>query len=281
MVLQDGERFPNVVIHIYCVLGPSRWGEISECCLGHKQSPRNLQSSSPSMCGNGQPTKFNYKNNRTLPGSLYNNGHDPNIAFSWPNSVSLHNAPYTKGAYILDNIHVHFCTEAKGSEHAIDGYFYKGEIHMVHYKASYGSVANAVQHEDGLVVIAIMLESTQLGRKVNPEMVKIIRRMSNLEGIGREFQLPIQVNVAKLFPTSTNFYTYHGSLTSPPCSESVRWIILREPIHVTSLEMAILRRLPNEGRHYIAQSCNDRPLQNGNTQVATNFACTANTSLGD
>ncbi|CAG5121209.1 unnamed protein product [Candidula unifasciata] len=260
--------------------GPSRWGEISECCQGQRQSPRDLASSSGSLCGGGQHHMFSYNSSRALPGKLYNNGHDPTISFHGSNTAYLFNAPHTNGAYILDNIHIHFCTNAKGSEHAIDGQFYQGEIHLVHYKASYGTLAKAVQQEDGLVVVGIMLQSRAgYAGDMNQELVKIIQRMGNLEGTGKEYQLPVQLNVARIFPKSTNFYTYEGSMTSPPCSESVRWIIFREPVNVSSAEMDILRRLPNEDRSSTVQSCNDRPLQTGHTRVETNFACSSVTNM--
>ncbi|KAH9503640.1 Phospholipase A2 crotoxin acid subunit CA [Bulinus truncatus] len=254
--------------------GPSSWSSISPCCGGSRQSPRNLGTDrGASTCLRTGTGRFRYNTSRVLEGHLYNNGNDPTIHFTAPDTAYLIGAPYTDGPYVLYNIHIHFNSLlGRGSEHAIDGYFYDGEVHLVHYKAEYGSVQEAVLHDDGLVVIAVLLQEV-FDDTENDEICGLINKLVMLEGVGVDYRLPHLVNLTRLVNDTTEYYTYAGSLTQPSCSEAVRWIVLKKPAPVHFLQLAILTSLRSGEGGYIADSSNDRPLQNGNTTIERNFAC--------
>ncbi|CAL1526652.1 unnamed protein product [Lymnaea stagnalis] len=261
--------------------GPSSWAEISPCCGGSRQSPRNLAV----IHGVGkcveQTTRLHYNSTGQIEGHVFNNGKDPTIHFSSDATAYLFGAPGTHGAYVLYNIHVHFNSLlGRGSEHAISGRFFDGEVHLVHYKAEYGSVQEAVLHPDGLVVVALFLEEVNDNRG-NGEIISLIDSLANLKGIGEEHQIPHHVNLAQLLPTSQDYYTYDGSLTTPPCSESVRWIVVRNPVYIHTLELQILTNLESADGGLISDTSNDRPLQTGDTEIQRNFACShADLTLG-
>ena len=74
------------------------------------------------------------------------------------------------------------------------------------------------------------------------------------KSMGKEVSLPLRLNVGDLLPAGTHHYRYTGSLTTPPCTEGVQWIILKEYIHITQQEVDHFDRII--GR-------NARPLQPG------------------
>lgn len=257
----------------YSGTGPSHWAEVSPCCGGSRQSPRNLAV----VHGVGHcvdhTTRLHYNSTGQIEGHLFNNGKDPTIHFSSDATAYLFGAPGTHGPYALYNIHVHFNSLfGRGSEHAVSGRFFDGEVHLVHYKAEYGSVREAVLHPDGLVVLALFLEEV-FDNRGNWEIISLIDSLSAVTGIGEEHQIPHHVNLARLLPTSQDYFTYEGSLTTPPCSESVRWIVVRNPVYIHTLELQILTSLESEEGGFISDTSNDRPLQTSVTEIKRNFNC--------
>ncbi|CAL1547942.1 unnamed protein product [Lymnaea stagnalis] len=253
--------------------GPYDWAKISPCCGGKRQSPRDIWGITQCV---SQSTWLRYNSTRRVTGHVFNNGKHPEIHFKSPATAYLSGAPSTAGQYVLSNIHIHFKSPlAKGSEHALSGKLFDAEAHLVHYKAEYRSVREAVLHQDGLVVIAIFLEKVKASdfREGNVEIIRLINSLGTLKGIGEEHQIPHQVSLDRLLPTSQDYYTYEGSLTTPPCSESVRWIVFRNPVYIHSLQLKTLSRLESDDGGLMSDTSNYRPLQTGNTEVQRNFGC--------
>jgi carbonic anhydrase len=102
------------------------------------------------------------------------------------------------------------------SEHAINGVLDDGEMHLVHRNVRLD-----------LAVVGVMLQVAPPGTPTNSLIDSILLSAPIEEGETPNLGL---VNARDLLPQQTNYYTYSGSLTTPPCSEGVRWFVLKDPV---------------------------------------------------
>ena len=105
------------------------------------------------------------------------------------------------------------------------------QLHLVHWnKSKYENPGEAVKHGDGLAVVGILIES---GNEDHEEFQKIIRALPEIRCKGAKTTFPDAVDPVRLLPNSRNYWTYDGSLTTPPLLECVTWILLKEPIQLS------------------------------------------------
>ena len=126
---------------------------------------------------------------------------------------------------------------ARGSEHTIDSKRFPLEIHLVHFNQKYSSFGDAISQPDGLAVLGIMADlkdpdSCTAGTDEVMSLSSWRTAISTLMSTPGTPATQSGVQLDSLFPT-TNFdlqryYSYPGGLTTPPCSESVTWIILKD-----------------------------------------------------
>ncbi|CAC5370315.1 Putative carbonic anhydrase-like protein 1 [Mytilus coruscus] len=156
--------------------------------------------------------------------------YDPNLDpfYIIPRKVSG-NITNTGRGITVDVEDVHFGhNHSKGSEHSIDGRRFPAEIHLITYNVDlYHNLSQALDSFHGVAIIAIFCkygvpnnEAFQLMSKYT-EIVRLKGQTTTISGI------PLD-----LFPNTDQYLTYHGSLTTPGCSESVTWIILNRLINV-------------------------------------------------
>ncbi|XP_035221110.1 carbonic anhydrase 13-like, partial [Stegodyphus dumicola] len=134
-------------------------------------------------------------------------------------------------SYQLVQFHCHWgkC-HSSGSEHMVDGKGFAGELHLVHWNVDlYNSVEEALASSKGVAVIGIFF---QIGRH-NDELGKITDILHEITQKGEECSLPKKVDPSAFIPESHDYWTYEGSLTTPPCYESVTWILFKRPIEVS------------------------------------------------
>ncbi|XP_063596242.1 carbonic anhydrase 2-like [Penaeus indicus] len=183
------------------------------------------------------------------------------------------------GKYTFAQLHFHWgSVSTQGSEHTINGIAYAAELHLVHFKTEYGSLGNAVQYDDGLAVLGIML----LGGLIdNPNLKPIIDGLATIPNSvlfdDRSHHTKAtqvtrntwqQCSLSKTcLPANTNtFYRYSGSLTTPTCNEIVTWTVFQDVITISENQLEEFRKLlGDDGEHHIVD--NYRPVQplNGRT----------------
>lgn len=211
--------------------GPSSWGELSSefatCKQGLQQSPVDLKSTASA---NLPPIEFNYK---YTPFKVINNGHTLQVEYAPGSSIALAGKQYE-----LLQFHFH-----APSEHSIDGKTYPIEAHLVH------------KSQDGkLAVIGIFMKE---GR----ENSFIQALWSNLpESEGENQVRGISINASAMPPANKSYYNYPGSLTTPPCSEGVNWIVLKTPIEVSQEQIDAFKSIYN-GNARPVQPLNSREIQ--------------------
>lgn len=141
--------------------------------------------------------------------------------------------------YALAHIHFH-----RPSEERVNGKTYEMSAHLVHRDI-----------DNNLAVIAVMME-----RGAEHPTIQTLWNHMPLE-VGIELEPPnVTIDLNKLLPAKRDYYTYMGSLTTPPCTENVLWMVFKEPIPVSPEQIAIFARLyPNNARP--VQPAHDRLIK--------------------
>lgn len=188
--------------------GPDHWGEIDPanrvCSVGHQQSPINITGS---VRADVEPLSIRWMKG---PVTMVNNGHT--IQVNMPPGNTLSRADKT---YDLLQFHFH-----APSEHLVDGKVYPMEVHFVHKHPETGELA----------VVGVFLLQGQPNDSFSELSKKFPRRPGD-ENVLENF------SAAGLVPPSLGYWTYPGSLTTPPCSEIVTWLVMMEPMLVDARDI--------------------------------------------
>lgn len=224
---------------------------------GHLQSPVNLPAGTPDPTLG--PVSFHYTavwdTHPELrgPGALSTTTLSPqptvvrNTGVGWEVRTPHHyqltatDGPLHHREYRLDHLLAHW----GASEHALQGNFYAGELQLVHHHIHYPTMAEAARHSGGLAVVAILL--TQDDNHPNPELEKIGEVLSRIQVKGEEAQTAEVVRVEGLLPEDRDYLTYEGSLTSGEFQEGVTWVVLTQPLPVSSATLANMQLLHHGG----------------------------------
>jgi carbonic anhydrase len=212
--------------------GPEHWGDLGTentlCKLGRDQSPIDIETAEKADL---PPIQFSYQ---PSPLKIINNGHTIQINYAPGSKISIAGKQYE-----VVQFHFHHPSEEK-----IRGRGYDMVTHIVHKDS-----------EGHLAVVAVLLKSGQ--------------ENSFLQGLwshlpaspGKEQTIAnVRVNVADLLPAEKGYYTFDGSLTTPPCSEGVRWLVLKSPVELSSAQVAAFGKLyPKNARP--TQPTNGRKIQ--------------------
>nr|XP_023020577.1 carbonic anhydrase [Leptinotarsa decemlineata] len=121
------------------------------------------------------------------------------------------------------------------------GYGWKVHVHGHGSGKCYKTLlfGEAAQHPDGLCVLGVFLKP---GKK-HDEIEKVVAQLGKIEFKGESTKIFGPLNPALLLPENSGYYTYQGSLTTPPCSECVVWIVFKEPIEVSNEQLTAFRNL--------------------------------------
>ena len=104
-------------------------------------------------------------------------------------------------------------------------------MHLVHYNQKYGSLIRARDHKDGIVVLTVFL---QVGVNGNIGLEPLVKVLPKLTRFNSSAVIHERLSIDKMLPFDRNlFYRYSGSLTTPPCSESVTFILFANTIKIS------------------------------------------------
>uniref|UniRef100_A0A8I3QPL6 Carbonic anhydrase n=1 Tax=Canis lupus familiaris TaxID=9615 RepID=A0A8I3QPL6_CANLF len=162
--------------------------------------------------------------------------------------------------YRLKQFHFHWgAIDAWGSEHTVDSKCYPAELHLVHWNAvKFENFEDAALEEHGLAVIGVFLK---LG-KHHQELQKLVDTLPSIKHKDTLVEFG-SFDPSCLMPACPDYWTYSGSLTTPPLSESVTWIIKKQPVEVDHDQLEQFRTLlfTSEGEKEKRMVDNFRPLQ--------------------
>ncbi|KPP57749.1 carbonic anhydrase-like [Scleropages formosus] len=217
--------------------GPDTWSAQFPVADGPRQSPIDIVTADAHYDENLQPLEVKYD-----PGSssgIVNNGHSVQVDFADDTDSSTLTGGPISGTYRLRQFHFHWgASDDRGSEHTVDGAKFPAELHLVHWNTKYPNFAQSTTQPDGLAVIGVFL---QIG-DANPQLQKVLDALEAIKTKDKQIAF-LDFDPSVLLPSSLDYWTYDGSLTTPPLLESVTWIVLKEPINVSSDQMAMFRSL--------------------------------------
>ena len=212
--------------------GPQAWGklkpEFSLCALGKRQSPINIDESS-TLQGPAEAVQFNYVPSNAM---VVNNGRSIQVDVQGENSITVRGSNYRL-------LQFHFHTP---SEEQINFKRFPMVAHLVH------------KNDEGqLAVVALLMD---LGTN-HPLIDKVWTHMP-LDTNDRVRMPKDSLNPAELLPTDQRYYQFLGSLTTPPCTEGVLWMVMKQPIQISKSQHKLFTQL---------YAFNARPIQalNGRT----------------
>jgi len=243
--------------------GPKNWlGE----CSGNKQSPIDIKSSGTTK---ESYAAFELSDYDQVPVQtvLSNNGHSVKLSSTYTiftPTVSGGNLP---NSYKFAQLHFHWgSNNGKGSEHLVDGSAYAMEMHLVHFKSSFATIADSLAdpQSDTLAVLGIFFQESDTP---HPGLSKLLPFFSQISEAGSEVEID-NFPLADLIPEYAkldDFYRYEGGLTTPGCNEIVQWTVLRNPINMTHYQLNEFRKLLNHEKEALED--NFRPVQPLNDRV--------------
>ena len=200
--------------------GPENWGKLSPdnglCASGTRQSPIDIRDGIgvdlPAITFSYRPSFFR----------IIDNGHTIQASLS-DNRISLLGKDYE-----LIQLHFH-----RPSEERINGRNFDMVAHLVHKS-----------YDGQLAVVAIMME-----RGGEHPVIQTLWNYLPLERNKDVFPPGVPIDLGRLLPEKRDYFTYMGSLTTPPCTEGVLWLVMQKPIQISSEQIGIFSRLyPNNAR---------------------------------
>ncbi|MEL6454866.1 MAG: carbonic anhydrase family protein, partial [Cyanobacteria bacterium J06623_5] len=211
--------------------GPTHWAELDDsfslCGKGQSQSPIDLTAAEAADLVNPE---FHY---RAIPLNLLNNGHTVQIPYAPGSYLTLAGKQYN-----LLQFHFH-----SPSEHSVEGHSQAAELHLVH------------RNDAGeLAVVAVMLQSGEAS-KTGGAYLELTRNLP--EKAGDKVRTGKTISAQALLPETMTTYRYSGSLTTPPCTESVTWLVMSDPVVLPAGQIAKYEALLNH---------NNRPRQGLNSR---------------
>ncbi len=186
--------------------GPDHWGELmadyETCSTGTHQSPIDIVAPTSESLTD---IAFNYEPTDLV---IKNNGHTIQVDYAEGSSITVDGTEY-----MLKQFHFHH-----PSEHTIAGVIYPMEMHLVHADA-----------DGNLAVVGVLIKE---GAADNDAFASVWANLpaEEMEPTSIDYET---VDAAELLPTDHSYDTYSGSLTTPPCSENVKWLVLTTPIELS------------------------------------------------
>lgn len=243
-------------------LGPHHWHMDYPHCGGVKQSPIDIATDDVIIdTSHLQPFQFiGYDSVQNVHMSMVNNGHTVRVDLrSEASRISGGGLPST---FVAEQFHFHWgAVDARGSEHSLNGQLFPMEMHIVHYNQKYGNLSNAMDKEDGLAVLGFFFE---VGR-FNDHFEDIIGHFDQIKHAFESASIEA-IPLKMLIPTTlSTYYRYEGSLTTPPCYETVIWTLFHEKIEIAEEQLQDFRTKIFENQEHdgadIDISDDFRPLQ--------------------
>lgn len=217
----------------YAGLGaPENWAKLhpsyAACGTGKRQSPIDIRGG---IKVDLEPIRFDYRNTLFR---ITDTGHTIQVDVAEGSTITV-----TGRVYRLQGFEFHHPAEVR-----INGKPFDMALHLIHK-----------DYDNNMVIIAVLLERGD----ENP-LIQALWNHMPLE-VGMDVTPPdVAIDLAKLLPVGREYYTHMGSLTTPPCTENVMWMVFKEPLRISPEQIAIFARLyPNNARPL--QPVNDRLIK--------------------
>ncbi|XP_026228973.1 carbonic anhydrase 4 isoform X2 [Anabas testudineus] len=212
---------------------PSRWAAQFPSCGGLRQSPINIVTSKVHVNSALPPFDF-IGHTDTINITVQNKGHSAH--FVLPLSVQLTGGALP-GHYRASQFHFHWGGSGRpGSEHTIDGERFPMELHIVHIKEPYRSLAEAEYDMAGIALLAFLFEETT---DDHPHLDNVIAALGRVQNNGSSTVVP-DFRLSDIIPSADDlhsYYRYVGSMTTPGCEQAVAWTVFEKTLSISSRQL--------------------------------------------
>ncbi|XP_056902068.1 carbonic anhydrase 14 isoform X2 [Takifugu flavidus] len=216
------------------LVGQTEWSQHFPACGGSSQSPVDVATTRTRFDPGLTPlTPLGYDQHGHKPFTLHNNGHTAVVEL--PDWMGLSGLPWL---FTAVQMHLHWGSGGPshgGSEHTINGLSADAELHLVHYNSElYPNMSAAMTQRDGLAVLAILIVT---GEETNPAYDSILNYLSRVRHADQKVNIPA-FDIQSLLPKDLRrYYRYNGSLTTPPCHQSVTWTLFHERVQISKAQL--------------------------------------------
>jgi carbonic anhydrase len=210
--------------------GPAKWSSLKPefgACLGRNQSPVDIAATIDAVL---PPLTFAY---RAAATDVVNNGHTVQVNYGPGSTVKIDGI-----AFELKQFHFH-----SPSENRVSGKAYPLEAHLVH-----------ADKDGNLAVVAVFFQEGP----ANPALGAVWAQMPKAPG--QKNAAPPALSAAALLPANRDYWRYNGSLTTPPCTEGVRWIVMKHAGTVSKEQVAAFGATLGFANNRPVQAVNARPV---------------------
>ncbi|MEN3802364.1 carbonic anhydrase family protein [Aeromonas veronii] len=209
-------------------VGPAHWAKLTPefgQCAGSNQSPVNLSGLVEAKLA---PLVLHYQAGGN---TVVNNGHTVQVGYAPGSTLQLDGTTFE-----LKQFHFH-----APSENLIEGKSYPLEGHLVH-----------VSDKGEIAVVAVMFEAG----KANPALAAAWGELP--AKVGEIHTLKAPFSAEQLLPENRDYYRFSGSLTTPPCSEGVRWLVMKQPVEVSQAQIDAFKAVMHHPNNRPVQPLNGR-----------------------
>jgi len=195
--------------------GPAEWGTMSSdfatCKLGKHQSPIDIRGA---KAADLRAIRFDY---RPSPLKVVDNGHTIQVNYAPGSSIDVAGSRYE-----LVQFHFH-----KPSEEKIDGKAHEMVAHLVHRSV-----------DKKLAVVAVLLDKGGASPLIDSIWKNLPKEKEKEVTVGN-----VTLDASQLLPGDRSYYKFAGSLTTPPCSEEVMWLVFKTPVRIGEAEIAAFGKI--------------------------------------
>jgi len=210
--------------------GPENWVKLSpdySACSGKNQSPIDLASF---LEADLEPIQFAYQAGGS---EIVNSGHTVQVNYAPGSTIEV-------AGHLFELTQFHFHAP---SENHVEGKSFPMEAHLVH------------SDKDGnLAVVAVMLEEGAPNQALEAAWAKMPERE------GDKHALAEAVSADSLLPANRDYYRFNGSLTTPPCTEGVWWLVMKQPLSASKEQIARFAQVMHHPNNRPLQPVNARPV---------------------
>ncbi|XP_057325625.1 carbonic anhydrase 6-like isoform X2 [Microplitis mediator] len=247
----------------YSYKDPDTWKEQYPQCGGTEQSPIDVTDYDMRKNFADSAYRINLEHYKTVPAkmTMKNNGHSCETKIPHVSGGTL------EAVYDLHSLEFHWGPDSNsGSEHTLSGDSFPIELQLIHYDSEFDSFEDAQDYERGLTIYTTFfkVDSVESGF-----LTKIIKKLPDVVDPETETEIePFAIDDLLQEEDVYSFIIYHGSQTSPPCLESVNWLIADQVFSATKKQIQVFQTI-----HLLdGDDHNNRPLQPLNDRVPVIFA---------